>query len=86
MARIEGVQPKDAGLLTRIVYGLVRRKLAKVAGKAAVIEPIRITAHHPRLLRAVGQMEMGQEAAHGVPLALKTLAEVLVAMRIGCPF
>jgi hypothetical protein len=86
MARIRGVEAKDAGLLTRIVYRLVRRKLGKITGHPAVIEPIRITAHHPRLLRAVGQMEMGQEAAQTLDPALKTLASVHVATLIGCPF
>lgn len=57
-----------------------KRKVGKV------IEPIKITAHHPRLLRAVGSMGMGQEAARSVPAALKALVQVKVAMMVGCPF
>jgi len=80
MARIPGVETRDAGLFVRFVYWMVRRKIGRV------IQPIRITAHHPRLLRAVGQMEMGQEAAKSVDAALKALVSVKTAMLIDCPF
>ena len=48
--------------------------------------PIKIKAHHPRLLRTLAHMEFGQEAAKTVPTQLKALAHVKVAMMIGCPF
>jgi len=48
--------------------------------------PVKITAHHPRLLRAYGEMETGQAAAHSVEPALKSLAEIKAATMIGCPF
>ena len=80
MARIEGVEASRAGLFTRLAYWMTRRKLGRV------IEPIKIHAHHPRLLRAVGAMEMGQEAARSVDPVLKILAEIKVATLIGCPF
>jgi len=86
MARIEGVGANQATLLVRLLYRLVRRKLGKLTGRATVPAPIRITAHHPRLLMALGQMEMGQEAARSVPAALKTLASVKAATLIGCPY
>lgn len=79
-ARMAGVEAKDAGLVVRVAYWFTKRKVGKV------IEPIKITAHHPRLLRAVGSMEMGQEAARSVPAALKALVQVKVAMMVGCPF
>jgi hypothetical protein len=60
--------------------------MAKLTGRNQLIAPIQITAHHPRLLWAYGQMEMGQEAAHSVPIVLKNLAEVKTALLIGCPF
>jgi len=76
MARIKGVEPADAGLMTRILYWFVRRKMSQLTGKPSVGEPIKITAHHSRLLRAMGQMEMGQEAAKSVPATLKNLASI----------
>jgi hypothetical protein len=67
MARIEGIGDKQANLFTRATYGAVRRKIGRVP------EPMRITAYQPRLLSALGGMEMAQEAMRTVEL-------------IGCPF
>jgi hypothetical protein len=86
MARIKGVEPHEAGLFTRFVYWLVRRKVGAIAGHPRVVEPVKITAHHPRLLRAYGDMERGQEAATSVPTRLKTLASIQTSMLVGCPF
>ena len=86
MARIRGVEPHEAGWLTRLVYWFVKRSIKKVTGEARIPEPVKIMAHHPKLLRAVGQMEGGQAAATSVPLSLKALAGVRAASLIGCPF
>jgi len=59
---------------------MTRRKVGRV------VLPVTITAHHPRLLRSLGEMEAGQMAAHSVDAALKSLACLQVAMQIGCPF
>jgi hypothetical protein len=80
MPRIQGVAPKDAGLFVRLAYFFTRKKLGRV------VAPVAITAHHPRLLRAVAHMELGQEAAKAVDVRLKALVQVKVAMLIGCPF
>jgi hypothetical protein len=65
---------------------MVERKMAKLTGRRSVVEPIKITAHHTRLLWAQGQMELGQEAANSVPATLKDLAGIKAATMIGCPF
>jgi hypothetical protein len=80
MARISGVEPRGFAPFLRFVYWMVRRKFGHV------MQPVKIAAHHPRLLRAVGQMEMGQEAATSVDAALKALVSIKVAMLVGCPF
>ncbi len=80
MARIRGLDQKHAGLFTRLVYWLTKRKLGRVAA------PVQVTAHHTRLLRAMGEMEMGQAAAHSVDPCLKALASIRAAALIGCPF
>jgi hypothetical protein len=59
---------------------MARRKIGRV------VLPIKIAAHHPRLLRSLGEMEAGQMAATSVDATLKSLASVKVAMLIGCPF
>ena len=86
MAHMKGVEPADAGWLTRLVYWFVRRKFGKLTGQQRLIEPVKVAAHHPRLLRAMGQMESGLEAARSVPAELKLLASLQAAMLIGCPF
>jgi len=80
MSRIQGLEPRGASLFIRFVYWMVKRRFGRV------IQPIQITAHHPRLLKAMGQMEMGQEAAKTVDAALKALVDIKTAMLIGCPF
>ena len=86
MARMNGLEPHQAGWYTRFVYWLVRRSIGKLTGSSRLVEPVKITAHHPRLLKAYGQMEMGQAAATSVPAAVKALAEIKVATLVGCPF
>jgi hypothetical protein len=80
MARIEGIDEKRADPFTRSIYAGVRRKLGRVP------EPIRITAHQPKLLAGVGGMEMAQAAMHSVDAALKAVVQIKATMLIGCPF
>jgi len=86
MARMNGLAPHQAGWYTRVVYWLVRRNVRKITGNSRLVEPVKITAHHRRLLTAYGQMEMGQGAAASVPAPLKALAGIKTATLIGCPF
>ena len=86
MARINSVDRQHAGWFTRFVYSMVERKMAKLTGKRSLVEPIKIAAHHTRLMWAQGQMELGQDAANSVPVALKDLASIKAASMVGCPF
>ena len=79
MARIEGVEATKLPF-ARFALFMSKLKLGRV------ITPIKIMAHHPRLLRAYAHMELGQEAAHTVDARLKALVQVKIAMSIGCPF
>lgn len=80
MARIKGVEAKDAGLGARIAYWYSKRKFGHV------MEALKITAHSPRLLRGISQMEMAQAKLKSVDPVLTALAEIKVATMIGCPF
>ena len=80
MARIPGVEAQEAGIVTRILYWMTKRKVGRV------ILPFQITAHHPRLLFSVGGMEMGQQALRTVDTKLKALASIKTATLVGCPF
>jgi hypothetical protein len=80
MARIEGIGEQQASLFASTVYSATRRKLGRVP------EPLRITAHQPRLLAAVGGMELAQEGMHAIDPVLEALAGIKTAALIGCPF
>ena len=79
MSRIHGVI-EGGSLLARIAFRACRKKIGRV------VRPVRVHALHNRLLFGYGQMEMAQEKATTVPVALKSLAQLKVATRIGCPF
>ena len=79
MARIAGVT-KGGSLLARFAFFLTRRKIGRV------IAPVRLHALHGRILMGYGQMETAQEKAVSVPATVKALAQIRIAMRIGCPF
>jgi hypothetical protein len=86
MARMNGLEPRQAGWYTRFVYWLARRSVGKVTGSSRLVKPVKIVAHHPRVLKGYGQMEMAQAAAKSVPAVIKSLAGIKAATLIGCPF
>jgi alkylhydroperoxidase family enzyme len=86
MSRIKGLEPGQAGWLTRLIYWFTRRSLRKLTGQDRLPEPVKIAAHHPALLRAAGRMEMAQAAARTVDPKLKVLAGLRASTLVGCPF
>ena len=84
MARISGADPKQQGLFhglfTRITYAMTKRKVGRV------VMPVKIAAHHPKLLWGYGQMEQSLFASKLVDAGLKNLAQLRVATLVGCPF
>lgn len=78
MARIP---PSDRpGLFGRILFAVAKRMLGKTP------TPMRVSAHHPGILRSTAFMEIGQQGAKSIPLALKLLCNVKIATIVGCPF
>lgn len=86
MARISGLEPKQAGWLTRLLYWFTRRALRRLTGKDQLPESVKIAAHHPALLRAMSRMELAQGAARTVDPRLKHLASLRASTLTGCPF
>ncbi len=80
MARIRGIGDAEGNVFTRFVYSMVRRKIGSIP------EPMRITAHQPKLLAALAGMEVAQEGLRTVDPVVKALAGIKTAMMIGCPF
>ncbi len=86
MTRISVVEPKHANPLVKIIYGLAKRTVGKLTGSARLVEPLKVTAHQPRLLFGLGQMELGMNAMSTVSAKLKSLASLKAATMIGCPY
>lgn len=84
MARIVGADPSKQGLLhglfTRVIYSMAKRKVGRL------VMPVRIAAHHARLLWGYGQMEQSLFSSHLVDESLKNLGQLRVATLVGCPF
>ncbi len=84
MARIVGAEPSQQGLFhglfTRVIYSMVKRKLGRV------VMPVKIVAHHPKLLWGYGQMEQSLLSSNLVDEALRDLGQLRVATLVGCPF
>jgi hypothetical protein len=79
VARIEGAS-RPPSLFARAVYWFARRRLGRVP------TPLCIQALHPKVFGGYVRMEIGQDKARRVPFVPKALAQILIAMRVGCPF
>jgi hypothetical protein len=86
MARIQGLEPQQAGWTTRLLYWFSRRSLRKITGQDRLPEPVKIAAYQPALLRAVARMEMVQGSARSVDRKLKILGGLRASTLAGCPF
>ena len=79
MARISAADPHQQGrlqgLFTRIIYALTKRKVGRV------VMPVKIAAHHAKLLWGYGQMEQSLLSSHLVDAALKDLGRPIPARR-----
>jgi alkylhydroperoxidase family enzyme len=80
MPRLRELRETRPGWLARIVYAVTRRKLGKVP------ESVKVLHRNPAILTAVGAYETALERASAAPARLKSLAELRVALMVGCPF
>jgi hypothetical protein len=80
VVRSEGVQDNEAGLITRIIFRLAKRRLG------CVPLGMRVRARDPKLFRHIVRMDLYNASQGAVPMRLKELAQLKVAMMVGCPF
>lgn len=80
MARLEALRGEKPGLFARLVQFIARRKMGRVP------EPLRVLQRNAALMAGVGAFETALERASLVPSRTKSLAELSVALQIGCPF
>ena len=77
--RIAPVPPKQANLLTRVMYRVARRRFGEVP------EPFTVAAHHPRLLIANAVHEtLLESGSKKLPASVRELAVFWTARTIGC--
>lgn len=77
-ARMAGVPDGRGGLIARVGFRASRQQTG------AVVEPVRIFAHHPLLMTGYGALEEATKRSHRVPERIKALAEMRAAMLAGC--
>jgi hypothetical protein len=77
LARLPDVS--EPGWFVRLAQRVARRRLGKPSPGVAVC------GHHPRILLATGVFQTLLEGSNRVPARLKSLAQLRVAMRVGCP-
>jgi alkylhydroperoxidase family enzyme len=77
--RIEPLPPKRAGLLTRAMYRVAKRRYGQVP------EPFAVSAHHRKLMIAGAVHEtMVDRASKALPVSVRELAVYWTAHQIGC--
>jgi alkylhydroperoxidase family enzyme len=77
--RIEPLPPKRAGLLTRAMYRVAKRRYGQVP------EPFAVAAHHRKLMIAGAVHEtMVARASKTLPVSVRELAVYWTARQIGC--
>jgi AhpD family alkylhydroperoxidase len=85
MTRIEGVSQRQANLVVRIIYRLVRREIAKMTDKRGLMTgDIPIRAHRPSLLIGYGLLEKSVASRPRVEQRLRALAALKSAVMQGC--
>jgi len=88
MIRVSPVTDHQAGPGVRIGFWFTRRALARLTGRtpAGALDPLRVYARNPRLMRGYAGLERATAALTAVPLRLRALAELRAATLIACPY
>ena len=77
-ARIPGVPDNSRNPIVRASYLESRRRFGEV------MDPMRVFAHHPRIMLGYSAMELATERSHRMPERLKHLGEMRAGMLAGC--
>ena len=80
MARLQGIERKQAPFFIRMVMGKVRKMLGKD------LSPMKIQARVPRVfwVNFLTELLLGQRAK--VPRRWRAIVQIRTAARVGCPF
>jgi hypothetical protein len=80
MARITGIEAKQAPFFVRRMM----KKMRKMLGKD--LTPVKIKARVPRVFWVDTAMEWLLGMKHGVPMRWRYITHIRTAARVGCPF
>ncbi len=88
MTRVEGVSAREAGPFVKLAYFFTRRGIAQLTGRETerMIEPLKMYAHVPGLLRGYGALEQATARLHRLDERLKNLAELKAATLTNCEY
>ena len=88
MTRIAGVTDGEAGPYARIAFYFARRQIARLAGSKPdnMIEPIKVYARIPGVLRGVTKLEQESAKLRSVDKRFKALAELKAATLTHCEY
>lgn len=88
MPRLTGISDRDAGLGAKIAFFFTKRKFKQMTGRetATMLEPLRMYAHIPRLLRAYGRLEQAEAKLDILSPRERALAELKSATTAHCEF
>ena len=78
MARIEGLEGKQAPLVTRVLARVAKRKWGRVT------EMMKVTTHVPKFATGWAAMEILLDKSTHMDRRLRKLAAVKTAMQLGC--
>jgi AhpD family alkylhydroperoxidase len=90
MARVTPPSGRAAGLRVRVVFWFTGRALHRLAGRPAhpdrMVEPLRVYAHLPGVLRGYAKLEQATAAAHLLDRRHQALAELKAATVTACAY
>jgi 4-carboxymuconolactone decarboxylase len=88
MSRLTGISDRDAGLGAKIAFFFTKRRFKQMTGRetATMLEPLRMYAHIPRLLRAIGGLEQAEAKLDILSPRQRALAELKSATTARCEY
>ena len=78
--RLQGIQEDKAGLFTRILFKLLRRRTGRVP------KPLTVYAHRPKIMRSFLRLGQAVQKGDELPARVRRLSMYWTAKLVECPF
>jgi AhpD family alkylhydroperoxidase len=88
MARLDPVSDRDASLGTKSAYFFTKRRFVQMTGRApaTMLEPLKMYAHIPKLLKGYGRLEQAVAGLDLLDRRHRALAELKAATTVRCEY